>query len=83
MARSKKRVTQRKKKAKPSYSNAELTHIDQRGQARMVDVSVTVLRVTGWRRFGARSHNGIRTNFLSAIRSWGMVSAEERTTALS
>ena len=39
MARGKKPVTQRKNKAKPSYSNAELTHIDARGQARMVDVS--------------------------------------------
>ncbi len=39
MARSKKSVARPKKKAKPSYSNAELTHIDARGQARMVDVS--------------------------------------------
>ena len=39
MARGKKSVAQRKQKAKPSLSNAELTHIDARGQARMVDVS--------------------------------------------
>ena len=39
MARGKKLVTRPKKRAKPAYSNAELTHIDQRGQARMVDVS--------------------------------------------
>jgi len=39
MARGKKPVAGRKKKAKPAYSNAELTHIDARGQAHMVDVS--------------------------------------------
>jgi cyclic pyranopterin phosphate synthase len=39
MARGKKSVAQRKQKAKPSLTNAELTHIDARGQARMVDVS--------------------------------------------
>jgi cyclic pyranopterin phosphate synthase len=39
MARGKKTVVRPKKKAKPSYSNTELTHIDARGQARMVDVS--------------------------------------------
>ena len=39
MARGKKSVARPKTKAKPSYSNTELTHIDARGQARMVDVS--------------------------------------------
>src|SRR5450759_4453934 len=42
MARGKKLVARRPKKtAKPApmLANAELTHIDQRGQARMVDVS--------------------------------------------
>jgi cyclic pyranopterin phosphate synthase len=39
MARGKKFVAPRKQKAKPSLTNAELTHIDARGQARMVDVS--------------------------------------------
>ena len=47
MARGSKRGARRKKapapakrkKAKPLLSNTELTHIDQRGQARMVDVS--------------------------------------------
>lgn len=40
MARGKKRVAPAAKpKAKPTFSNAELTHLDQRGEARMVDVS--------------------------------------------
>jgi cyclic pyranopterin monophosphate synthase len=44
MARGKKTVAQRKKapgraSRKPAVSNAELTHIDHRGQANMVDVS--------------------------------------------
>src|SRR3974390_1909445 len=40
MARSKRAVAQSKKrKAKPSLSIDELTHIDHRGEARMVDVS--------------------------------------------
>ena len=39
MARGKKTVKRPKQKAKPSLTNAELTHIDARGQARMVDVS--------------------------------------------
>jgi cyclic pyranopterin phosphate synthase len=44
MARGKKTVAQRKKargraSRKPPVSNAELTHIDHRGQANMVDVS--------------------------------------------
>ena len=39
MARGKKLVARPKQKAKPLLANAELTHIDARGQARMVDVS--------------------------------------------
>ncbi len=42
MARKKKRVVARrrpKRKTKPSFTIDELTHIDPRGQARMVDVS--------------------------------------------
>jgi cyclic pyranopterin phosphate synthase len=40
MARGKKTVARSaKKRAKPAIGNAELTHIDQRGQAHMVDVS--------------------------------------------
>jgi len=42
MARGKKSASRRpakKKKAAPVFGNAELTHIDQRGEARMVDVS--------------------------------------------
>jgi cyclic pyranopterin phosphate synthase len=48
MARGNKTVAQRKKAAakisqKPAVSNAELTHIDHRGQANMVDVSAKTL----------------------------------------
>jgi|SRR6185369_9357015 len=39
MARGSKPVARPKKKASPRMSDAELTHIDQRGEARMVDVS--------------------------------------------
>jgi cyclic pyranopterin phosphate synthase len=43
MARDKKKIVARRPKTKakpaPLLANAELTHIDQRGQARMVDVS--------------------------------------------
>jgi cyclic pyranopterin phosphate synthase len=39
MARGKKLVARPKQKAKRLLANAELTHIDARGQARMVDVS--------------------------------------------
>ena len=39
MARGKKSVAKRKRKATPRLTNAELTHIDARGQAHMVDVS--------------------------------------------
>jgi cyclic pyranopterin monophosphate synthase len=38
MARRKNPIA-RPKKAKPSYTDAELTHLDPRGQARMVDVT--------------------------------------------
>jgi cyclic pyranopterin phosphate synthase len=38
-ARKKAPAPARREKAKPILSDAELTHIDQRGQARMVDVS--------------------------------------------
>ena len=38
MARGKTRARPRKK-AKPPYTDAELSHIDRRGQAHMVDVS--------------------------------------------
>ena len=39
MARGKTSVARPKRKATPRLTNAELTHIDARGQARMVDVS--------------------------------------------